>query len=76
IDKSPPTARVLNLYKDRSRAEASIITQLRTGHVGLNAPLHCIKVVDSPMCTRCGVPETVSHYLLVCRRFITERSTL
>ncbi|KAJ7136510.1 hypothetical protein C8R43DRAFT_893852, partial [Mycena crocata] len=58
------------------RAEASIISQLRTGPVGINAPLHRIKVVDSPMCVRCGIPETISHYPLVCRRYVDQRSTL
>ncbi|KAJ7750411.1 hypothetical protein DFH07DRAFT_746096, partial [Mycena maculata] len=49
-------------------------TQLRTGHVGLNALLHRIKVVD--LCLKWGVPETVPHYLLVCRRYVSQRSTL
>ncbi|KAK7021268.1 hypothetical protein R3P38DRAFT_2472649, partial [Favolaschia claudopus] len=72
-DKTPPAARILKLYKDRSRAEASIITQLRTGHIGLHAPLYCINIVNCPMCLKCGVPKTVSHYLLVCRRYVAER---
>nr|GAT43545.1 predicted protein [Mycena chlorophos] len=76
IDKSPPAARVLRLYKERTRAEASIITQLRTGHIGLNACLHRIKVVDSPMCVNCGEPETVGHFLLKCRRYVLARHSL
>ncbi|KAK7012564.1 ribonuclease H-like domain-containing protein [Favolaschia claudopus] len=76
IDRSPPSRRILRLYGELTRTEASILTQLRTGHVGLNAFLHRIKVTDSPLCLRCKQPETVSHYLLTCRRFLTARHTL
>ncbi|KAK6971422.1 hypothetical protein R3P38DRAFT_2587186, partial [Favolaschia claudopus] len=76
IDKSPPSRKVLKLYKDRSRAETSLITQLCTGHVGLNSPLYRIKVVDSPLCTKCGVPESADHYMFLCRRYVVERRDL
>ncbi|KAK7041244.1 hypothetical protein R3P38DRAFT_3390304 [Favolaschia claudopus] len=52
IDKSPPSRRILRLYDKLSRAETSILTQLRTGHCSLNAFLHRIKVADSPLCAR------------------------
>ncbi|KAF8305501.1 hypothetical protein DL93DRAFT_2039606, partial [Clavulina sp. PMI_390] len=52
------------------------LTQLRTSHVALNKFLHTIKAVNSPLCVRCRVPETVEHYLLSCIRFDMERHTL
>jgi hypothetical protein len=57
-----------------SRKGASIWTQLRTGHVGLNKHLHRIKVVDSPKCGNCKIfDESVEHYLLHCRAYKQER---
>ncbi|KAF8518121.1 hypothetical protein BU17DRAFT_48960, partial [Hysterangium stoloniferum] len=49
-----------------------ILTQLRMGFVGLNEYLSQIGVVTSPLCPKCHTPETVEHYLLQCRRFLTE----
>ncbi|KAK7039838.1 hypothetical protein R3P38DRAFT_2514688, partial [Favolaschia claudopus] len=49
---------------------------LLAGHCSLNAFLHRIKVVDSPLCARCNQPETVAHYLLTCRRYLTARHSL
>ncbi|KAI6017342.1 hypothetical protein PISMIDRAFT_116183, partial [Pisolithus microcarpus 441] len=40
--------------------------RLRTGHLGLNKHLYCIKKVTSPSC-KCGAPqESVIHFLTVC----------
>ncbi|KAJ7599565.1 hypothetical protein C8J56DRAFT_770756, partial [Mycena floridula] len=44
--------------------------------IGLNAHLHKIQAADSPLCETCQTPETVSHYLLACRRFDTQRTKL
>ncbi|KAJ7156482.1 hypothetical protein C8R43DRAFT_818576, partial [Mycena crocata] len=52
------------------------LTQLRTGHVGLNAYLARFGAVDSALCSTCREPETVNHYLLTCRRFSRERDAL
>lgn len=76
IDSLPPSKPVLNLYKERTRQAGSIITQLRTGHSALNAFLFRIKAVDSPLCTRCRVPETTEHFLLTCMRFTMSRHSL
>ncbi|KIL54719.1 hypothetical protein M378DRAFT_18621 [Amanita muscaria Koide BX008] len=57
-----------------SRKGASIWTQLKTGHVGLNKHLHRIKVTDSPKCTSCKThDESVEHYLLHCKAYKRER---
>ncbi len=62
--------------KNMSRAEASMFTQLRTGHVPLNAYLFRSRAALSPNCPHCNVPETVTHFLLVCRRYSEERQAL
>ncbi|KAK0460898.1 uncharacterized protein EV420DRAFT_1239233, partial [Desarmillaria tabescens] len=59
-----------------SRPEVSILTQLRTSHAGLNAHLHRMKAATSPNCDACGVPETVSHFLLSCRWYADARQNL
>lgn len=76
VDRNVPGRRTLKLYQQRRRHECSIITQLRTGHVGLNKFLYRIKATDSPLCVRCRVPETVDHYLLTCQRFTLQRHAL
>ncbi|KAI0661447.1 hypothetical protein C8Q70DRAFT_898000, partial [Cubamyces menziesii] len=52
------------------------LTQLRSGHIALNAYLARIRAVDSPLCSHCGIPETVSHYLFTCRRYAPQRHRL
>ncbi|KAF9025480.1 hypothetical protein BDZ89DRAFT_953780, partial [Hymenopellis radicata] len=52
------------------------LTQLRTTHIGLNAHLYRIRTTDSPLCRHCGVPETVTHFIMSCRRYAAERSAL
>ena len=49
-----------------TKAESSLLTQIRTGHVGLNAHLSRRGAVDSLTC-RCGAEEeTPAHVLLSC----------
>lgn len=64
------------MYHGLKRAQAAVLTQLRTGHVALNHYLHRINAIDSPLCLRCGEPETVDHYLLRCSRFLAPRQAL
>jgi hypothetical protein len=54
------------MYAGLSRPQCSVLTQLRTGHIGLNAYLHRFKLAPSPLCPHCGVPESVPHFLLIC----------
>ncbi|KAJ6497189.1 hypothetical protein C8R47DRAFT_972758, partial [Mycena vitilis] len=68
--------RILKFYASRPRRQRSLITQLRTDHIGLNKYLHRIKAVDSPLCVRRRVPETVDHFLLTCRRYLPARHNL
>lgn len=76
FDPTPPGKQVLKIYKDLPRRACSIITQLRTGHIGLNSYLSRFRIVDSPFCSHCHVPETVDHFLFQCRRFNTQRHSL
>jgi len=57
-----------------SRRQVSILIQLRTGHVPLQAYLHCFKLSDTPECPTCGEePETVTHYLKHCQSYKGQR---
>jgi len=60
-----------------SRRQASILIQLRTGHVPLQAYLHRFKLSDTPKCPTCGEePETVTHYLKHCQTYEQQRRRL
>ena len=76
FDPSPPSSAVLKLYTDLPRRSCSVITQLRTGHIGLNSFLHRIGAAPSPKCDKCHVPETVEHFLLTCHKFKIQRTIL
>ncbi|KAF8580770.1 hypothetical protein K439DRAFT_1266919, partial [Ramaria rubella] len=70
FDMTPPPHKVLKFYKDIPRHSCSIITQLHTGHAGLNGFLHKFKAVKWPLCPLCDVREDVEHFLLQCRHFV------
>ncbi|SJL18922.1 uncharacterized protein ARMOST_22524 [Armillaria ostoyae] len=75
-DHSPPSPKVQHAFKHMSWSEASMYTQLRTGHIPLNAYLSQTCSAPSPNCLYCGVPETVTHYLLACWRYVVAQQTL
>ncbi|KAJ6498766.1 hypothetical protein C8R45DRAFT_821259 [Mycena sanguinolenta] len=54
------------MYSALSRPQCSILTQLRTAHIGLNAFLHRFKLAPSPLCPHCPASESVHHFLLAC----------
>ncbi|KAG0139421.1 hypothetical protein CROQUDRAFT_666509 [Cronartium quercuum f. sp. fusiforme G11] len=56
------------------KGHAAAIFQLRTGHCPLNSYLHRFKRAPSKYCRTCGVPETVPHFLLYCRRYRSQRA--
>lgn len=60
----------------KNRSTAAMITQLRTGHCGLNHYLHRFGINESPFC-ECGYgKETVEHFLLECRKYKEQRKKL
>jgi ribonuclease HI len=78
IDKSAPSKKYLKLIKGLDRCQASLLTQLRTGHIGLNHHLFHIHKVESPVCPHCRglTVETVKHVLLDCPFYRRERHIL
>ncbi|KAJ7760825.1 hypothetical protein DFH07DRAFT_719704, partial [Mycena maculata] len=72
FDKSPPGRQPLKWFTDLPRRQCSILTQLRTGHIGLNVYLAWFGAVNSALCQTCQEPETVNHFLLSCRRYRTQ----
>ncbi|KAJ7361284.1 hypothetical protein DFH08DRAFT_843669 [Mycena albidolilacea] len=66
FDDTNPSKALEKMYKGLSRPQCSVLTQLRTGHIGVNAYLHRFKLAPSPLCPYCDVPESVPHFLLGC----------
>jgi ribonuclease HI len=57
-----------------SRAQLSLLLQLRSGHIQLNKHLHRIGKAERPKCMNCNAPsEGVEHFLLDCPTFEDER---
>ena len=76
-DPTMPSNRYRKLIESLPRLHTSILTQLRTNHIPLRAYLHKIKVEDSPVCPHCeDAPETVTHFLMFCPRYATQRREL
>ena len=62
IDDSMPSKKYMELIAGLSRRKASLLIQLRSGHVPLSAHLHRIRCTESPMCAQCG--GAVLHYAM------------
>ena len=76
---SPHSKKYLTLISDHriSRKMASLLFQLKVGHVPLNSFLHHIGKVDSPHCPACGERrETTEHFILQCPGYAYERWAL
>jgi hypothetical protein len=70
IDSSLPSKKNTKYLLSLNRKQTSIITQLRTGHIALNAYLFKIKKSDTDICQNCrDGPETVHHYLFDCTAY-------
>jgi ribonuclease HI/endonuclease/exonuclease/phosphatase family metal-dependent hydrolase len=74
LDPDFPFVRFRKRLFQLTRKQASIIMQLRTGHIPLNFYLKRIGKVDSDRCTNCPegpdriqVPETTNHFLFECQ---------
>ena len=67
----------LKLIEAIPRRQASVLTQLRTGHVPLAKYLYRINKCDSPTCPAClGSSGSVAHLLLHCSAFHNARQRL
>ena len=58
INKALPGKHTKKMYNSLNRADAAILTQLRTNISRLNTYLHRIKATETDKCD-CRVPETV-----------------
>lgn len=66
FDNATPSKVMQQMYGGLTRPQCSVLTQLRTGHIGLNAYLHRFKLAPSPLCPHCPALESVPHFLLSC----------
>ena len=79
IDTSFPFNKFRKISSVLSRAQTSLLIQLRTGHIPLNSYLHRIKKSDTRRCANCwdagrgSIIETVIHYLFECQAYAVER---
>jgi hypothetical protein len=73
-----PSKKYLRLIKNLDRSQASILFQLRSGHIGLNQHLFRIRRSETPSCPHCqGITvETVKHFLLDCPQYARQRHEL
>ena len=73
INPTLPSHKAYRTIFDQPRWDASILMQLRCGHITLNMFLWKIRACDSALCAHCMSPESVAHFLLHCRRYMSQR---
>ena len=77
IDPKAPTSNFMKITAKLTRSQASILAQLRTRHVPLQAYLHRFKLADTLICPSCGTePESITHYMLYCTTYTAQRRQL
>ena len=78
IDNSTPSKKYLQLISGLDHRQASLLFQLRLGHIAFNQHLFHIYKAESPACPQCqGITvETVKHYLLDCPFYRNEQHLL
>ena len=79
VDPNFPFNKYRKISDRLSRSQASLLMQLRTGHVPLNSYLYRIKKSNTRRCESCWgrrrqeVTETVIHFLFECQEYAEER---
>ena len=78
IDKDFPFTKYRKLQNGLTREQASVVIQIRCGHIPLNVYLHRIGKTASQICQKCnngeeGVPETVKHFVFECPAYTEKR---
>lgn len=56
----------------KTRREETIISRIRFGHTGLNSSLFIIGKHEMGKFSRCGISETIQHFLLHCQKYQEE----
>jgi hypothetical protein len=75
VGAGPPSRKRILLHTGLQKAESAVLTQIRTGRIGLAAFLNKARVPEfpSPMC-QCGqASETPKHVIIHCPRFAEAR---
>jgi ribonuclease HI len=82
MDKSFPFTKFRQLLRGFTRGQCSLLIQIRSGHIPLNAHLFRLSCADTDKCQAChnrpGAPsrETVTHFLFDCPAYQNERHHL
>ena len=77
IDPKVPTSNFVKIAAKLTRQQASILVQLHTGHVPLQAYLYHFKLAKTATCPSCGIePKTVTHFILHCMSYVAQRHWL
>ncbi|KAJ7838838.1 hypothetical protein B0H13DRAFT_1650513 [Mycena leptocephala] len=73
LDKSSTVHSIHKPLLNLSRRNSSLIVQLCTWMVSLNAWLYKIHRAESPLCQTCQCREDVPHFIFFCSRFTYHR---
>ena len=81
IDPDHPYKKYRSTCNSLTKAQASLLIQIRSGHILLGVYLHCINQADTPYCKNCQhnsheAPETLIHFLFECSNYNQERHRL
>ncbi|KAJ3518307.1 hypothetical protein NMY22_g13741 [Coprinellus aureogranulatus] len=71
LDEQFPPKTYLKVAANSTRPLASALTQIRTGHMPLNAWLHKRKLAETDKCQQCNdnKKETIHHFLFECKAY-------